>query len=136
MAQGEHPKPGGKFAVAVAELERRRATDPNDAKLASALGIVHAAQGRKAEAIQEAKRALELEPITKDAMDGAGRIYNLAVVYAQAGEVDLAFEQLAVLAKTPSQFSNYGYFKRECGFDPLRKDPRFDKLLAELVPHD
>ena len=136
MAQGEHPKPEGKFAVAVAELERRRDTDPNDAQLASALGIIDAALGRKAEAIQEAKRALELEPITKDAMDGAGRIYNLAVVYAQAGEVDLAFEQLAVLAKTPSQFSNYGYFKHESGFDPLRKDPRFDKLLAELAPHD
>jgi serine/threonine protein kinase/TolB-like protein/Flp pilus assembly protein TadD len=136
MAQGGHPKAEGRFAVAVAELEQRRDRDPNDAKLASALGIIDAALGRKAEAIQEAKRALELEPISKDAMEGAGHIYNLAVVYAQTGEPDLAFEQLAMLAKTPSQFTNYGYFKRECGFDPLRKDPRFDKLLARLAPHD
>jgi serine/threonine protein kinase/tetratricopeptide (TPR) repeat protein len=136
MAQGRHLKPEGEFAVAIAELERRRDANPDDAELASALGIIAAALGRKDEAIQEAKRAVELEPVTKDAMDGPGHIYNLAVVYAQTGETDLAFEQLATLVKTPSQFTNYGYFKREPGFDPLRKDPRFDKLLAELTPHD
>jgi hypothetical protein len=69
-------------------------------------------------------------------MDGPGHVYSLAVVYAQTGETDLALEQLAILAKTPSQFTNYGYFKRDCGFDPLRKDPRFDKLLAQLAPRD
>jgi hypothetical protein len=92
--------------------------------------------GRKDEAIQEAKHALELEPIAKDAMEGPSHVYSLAVVYAQTGEPDLAFQQLAILAKTPSQFTNYGYLCRECGFDPLRKDPRFDKLLAQLAPHD
>ena len=136
MAQGAHPKPEGRFAVAVATLEQRRDADPNDPELASALGIIEAALGRKDQAIREAKRALELEPITKDAMDGPGHVYNLAVVYAQTGEPDLALQQLATLVKTPSQFTNYGYLKRECGFDPLRNDPRFDKLLAELAPHD
>ncbi|MBV9273384.1 MAG: protein kinase [Verrucomicrobia bacterium] len=136
MAQGERPKPEGKFALAAAELKQRSDADPTDAKLASALGIIDAALGRKDEAIQEAKHAVELEPITKDAMEGPGLLYNLAVVYAQTGEPDLAFQQLAILVKTPSQFTNYGYFKLECGFDPLRKDPRFVKLLAQLAPRD
>jgi serine/threonine protein kinase/Flp pilus assembly protein TadD len=136
MAQGKHPKPDGRFALAVTGLKQRFDADPSDAKLASALGIIDAALGRKDEAIQEAKHALELEPIAKDAMEGPSHVYSLAVVYAQTGEPDLAFQQLAILAKTPSQFTNYGYFSRECGFDPLRKDPRFDKLLAQLAPHD
>jgi len=136
MAQGEHPKMEGKFALAVAELKQRLDANPGDAKLASALGVLDAALGRKEEAIQEAKHAVELEPIAKDVMDGPTHVYSLAVVYAQTGEPDLAFEQLATLAKTPSQYTNYGLFKRECGFDPLRKDPRFDKLLAQLAPRD
>jgi TolB-like protein/Tfp pilus assembly protein PilF len=136
MAQGEHPKLEGRFELAVAELKQRFDADPSDAKLASALGIIDAALGRKEEAIQEAKRALELEPVTKDAMEGPAHLYSLAVVYAQTGEPDLAFQQLAILAKTPSVWTNYGYFKCECGFDPLRHDPRFAQLLVELAPRD
>jgi serine/threonine protein kinase/Flp pilus assembly protein TadD len=136
MAQGEHPKLEGRFATAVAELKQRLAVDPSDAKLASALGIIDAALGRKDEAIEEAKHALELEPISKDAMEGPTHLYSLAVVYAQTGELDLAFQQLALLAKTPSFWTNYGYFECECGFDPLRRDPRFDQLLVQLAPRD
>jgi serine/threonine protein kinase/Flp pilus assembly protein TadD len=136
MAQGEHPKPEGRFALAAAELKERLDADPSDAKLASALGIIDAALGRKEAAIQEAKRALELEPVSKDAMEGPGHLYSLAVVYAETGEPDLAFQQLALLAKTPSFWTNYGYFKCECGFDPLRHDPRFDQLLVQLAPRD
>ena len=77
---------------------------------------------------------MELEKISEDAMDGPSHVYSLAVVYAQTHEPELAFQQLAILAKTPSPWTSYGYFKLECGFDPLRKDPRFDKLLAELAP--
>jgi hypothetical protein len=60
---------------------------------------------------------------------------NLAVVYAWTYEPDSAFSLLETLAKTP-----YGLFfndlKLSHYFDPLRKDPRYDKLLAELTPHD
>jgi hypothetical protein len=50
--------------------------------------------------------------------------------------VDLAFEQLNILLKIPAGRLNYGDLKTYPGWDPLRKDPRFDKLLAELAPKD
>jgi hypothetical protein len=57
---------------------------------------------------------------------------NLAVVYAWTDELDLAFETLTPLVKVPNNF--YGPLKREAYWDPLRQDPRYDKLLAELAP--
>jgi hypothetical protein len=56
-------------------------------------------------------------------------------VYAWTNELDLAFETLAPLIKTPFG-GNYGDLKLSPYWDPLRKDPRFDKLLAELAPRD
>ena len=88
---------------------------------------------RNAQAIQEAEHATELLPISKDAMDGPSVLTNLAVVYAWCGQVDKAFNELAVLAKTPNGIY-YGELKQEPFWDPLRSDPRFGKLLAELAP--
>jgi len=74
-------------------------------------------------------------PISKDAVDGPLIAINLAVVYAWTDELDLAFETLGHLTKTPSGIY-YGNLKLEPYWEPLRKDPRFDKLLAELAPKD
>jgi len=41
-----------------------------------------------------------------------------------------------MLIKLPSAFFTYGELKTDPTWDPLRKDPRFDKLLAELAPKD
>ena len=88
--------------------------------------------GRKHEAIEEAKRAVGMWP---DAVDGPVLMANLAVVYALTNEQDLAFQILDVSIKTPRGVS-YGELKLNPDFDPLRADPRFDKLLAELAPKD
>lgn len=136
MARGENPGMDGRFQATRDELKQKLDADPVNPKLLSALGIVDAALGRKNDAIQEARRAVELRPISEDAVEGPDHAYSLAVVYARTNEPDLAFEQLAILAKTSSIFASYGYFAVEPGFDPLRKDPRFDKLLAQLAPHE
>ena len=74
-------------------------------------------------------------PISKDALQGPNLVENLAFVYAWANEPDLALETLGPLTKIPNGV-NYGDLKFDPGWDPIRKDPRFDKLLAELAPKD
>lgn len=89
----------------------------------------------KEAAISEAKRATEILPVSKDALDGPGVLKNLAVVYAWSGELDLAFETLGPLTEVPYGIF-YGDLKRDPRWEPLRQDPRYDKLLAELAPRD
>jgi hypothetical protein len=50
--------------------------------------------GRKQEALQEAKRAVEILPVSKDALDGPTLVDNLATVYGWTNEADLAFQAL------------------------------------------
>jgi hypothetical protein len=97
--------------------------------------VVDALLERKEDALSEGKRGVELVPISKDAILGPRVAMNLAVVYAWTNEPDRAFRLLDKLAKTPHglffndlQLSHY--------FDPLRKEPRYEKLLADLAPHD
>jgi hypothetical protein len=99
------------------------------------LAVVDALLNSEEAAISEAKRAVELLPISKDAVDGPLMVVNLAVVYAWTNESDLAFETLDSLAKTPHGIY-YGQLKLDPYWDPLRKDPRFEKLLAELAPKE
>jgi hypothetical protein len=71
----------------------------------------------------------------KDALAGTALVDNLAAVYAWTNEPDLAFQALDVSIKTTGGIS-YGELKLDPDWDPLRTDPRFDKLLAQLAPLD
>ena len=106
-----------------------------DAGALSALGLVDAYLGRKAEAIREARQAVALLPVAKSALEGADALYCLAVVSAVTGEHDLALEQLEVLAKIPNG-ATYGDLCLNPFWDPLRSDPRFDKIVASLAPKE
>jgi hypothetical protein len=99
------------------------------------LGVTDAFLGLKNEATQEASRAVEMLPISTDAIDGIGLAKNLAVVYAWTNEPDLAFRELDILARTPNGI-HYGDVKSDYLFDPLRTDPRFATLLAQLAPNE
>ncbi|UCD18232.1 MAG: tetratricopeptide repeat protein, partial [Candidatus Zixiibacteriota bacterium] len=61
------------------------------------LGVAYAGLGRKHEAIQAGKHAVELLPVSTDALNGADLVRNLAMIYAIVGEHDLAVEQLEYL---------------------------------------
>jgi len=99
------------------------------------LAVVDALLNQGEAAIAEAKRAVEMLSISKDAVEGPRIAMSLAVVYAWSNEPDLAFETIGPLTKTPNGIY-YGELKRDPYWDPLRKDPRFEKLLAELAPKD
>ena len=104
------------------------------------LGLVCAFMGRKDEAIREGRRAVELRPIEKDAVDGAIMLCYLAVIYAQTGENDQAIALIKQLLQTPGAVDSVSYsmtindLKYRWEWDRLRKDPRFQKLLAAPAP--
>jgi serine/threonine-protein kinase len=123
------------FAAAREQLSRKVEAHPEDASLLSALAVIDAALGRKQQAVEEAKRAVEMLPVSEDAVGGPSLVYNLAAVYSMVNERDLAFQQLAISVETPGG-ATYGTLKLDPCWDSLRNDPRFDKLLAELAPKD
>jgi len=73
---------------------------------------------------------VELLPVTKDAVTGAELLRDLAIIYAWVGEKDLAIKQLEEVLRIPSELS-YGQLRLHPYWDPLRGDPRFEKLLEE-----
>jgi tetratricopeptide (TPR) repeat protein len=89
-----------------------------------------AALGRKEDALREGRRAVELMPIAKDAMTGAELLRNLAIIYAWTGEKDLAIKQLEELLPRYGPIS-YGQLRLHPWWDPLRDDPRFEKIVEE-----
>src|SRR5207237_8816413 len=97
------------------------------------LATADAALGHKEDAIREGRRAVELLPITKDSIAGATVIQDLAVIYAMTGERDLALEQLKIAVQLPGYLS-YGQLRLDPRWDPLRGDPRFEKIVTSLAP--
>jgi hypothetical protein len=133
--QGEPFEGRPEFAETRRQLNKKVEASPANAGLLSDLAVVDALLGRKEDAISEAQRAVEMLPISKDAIDGPLVSINQAVVYAWASEPDSAFQRLEALARMPyGLFCNY--LKLAPYFEPLRKDPRFAKLVKELSPHE
>jgi serine/threonine protein kinase len=133
--QGEQSGEDPSFAQTRTALKQKVQKSPANALLLSNLAVVDALLGHKDASIVEAKRAVEMLPISKDAVLAPRLLLNLAVVYAWTNELDLAFENLAALTKTPGGIF-YGWLKCDPYWDPLRADPRYEKLLAELAPQD
>ena len=102
---------------------------PDDPQLLALLGLALAYEGRGDEAIRSAERAVELRPVTKNAVIGPYYLYNLARVYVVAGRPDKAVDSLERLLAVPFYVSR-AWLTIDSSFDPLRKDPRFQKLVA------
>jgi hypothetical protein len=78
-------------------------------------------------------RPFELLPLTNDAMNGTGILCFYAAICAQVGERDLAIEQLKTLAQIPAA-AEYCELRLDPFWNPLRGDPRFEKIVASLAP--
>ena len=121
------------FTAARAEQEKVVHAQPNHGPALCVLGLIDAALGRKDEALSEARRAVELLPVEKDAFNGPQMIEILAMVAAWLGEKDLACQQLSIEMRLPGIVS-YGQLKLMPYWDPLRGDPRFEKIVNSLAP--
>ncbi len=131
--QGDKVKAQPAFETARIVAEQLVQESPDDAARHGQLGLILAGLGRKEEAIKEGKRAVELLPEAEDALDGPEVAVVLAQIYAWTGEHDRAFELLDHLLQVPSSLS-VTILKVDPVWDPLRKDPRFEKLIASPAP--
>jgi serine/threonine protein kinase/tetratricopeptide (TPR) repeat protein len=123
------------FTAARAQQEKTVQAEPNYGPALCVLGLIDAGLGRKEEALSEGRRAVELVPVEKDALVGPTMIKYLAMIAAWTGDKDLACEQLAIAVRPPSTLS-YGQLKLLPFWDPLRGDPRFEKIVASLAPQE
>jgi serine/threonine-protein kinase len=118
------------FTAARAEQEKAVRAQPNYGPPLCVLGLIDAALGRREEALREGRRAVELLPVEKDAINGPLMIVYLAIIAGWTGDNKLACEQLAIGMRYPGPTS-YGGLKLHPRWDPLRGDPCFEKLVEE-----
>jgi hypothetical protein len=71
--------------------------------------------------------------VEKDSINGAEMVGFFAIIAAWLGEKDLACEQLTIATRLPGSLS-YGQLKLLPYWDPLRGDPRFERIVASLAP--
>jgi serine/threonine-protein kinase len=121
------------FTAARAEQEKVVQAQPNYGPPLCVLGLIDAALGRKEDALREGRRAVELLPVEKDAINGVRMICYLAMIAAWAGDQDLACEQLEIAVNPPAPIT-YGQLKLLPFWDPLRGAPCFEKIVASLAP--
>ena len=94
------------------------------------LGWAYAYLGRREDAIREARKAVKLMPVSKDAFSGCQRLESLALLYTIIGEHDAAIDQLEYLFTIPSIIS-VPRLKFQSVWEPLREHPRFKHLLEK-----
>jgi TolB-like protein/Tfp pilus assembly protein PilF len=131
----DNAKARAAFAAARTQQEKVVQAQPHYGPAVCVLGVIDAGLGRKEGALREGRRAIELMPVEKESLKGAHMIEYFAMIAAWVGEKDLACEQLAIATRLPGTLS-YGQLKLLPYWDPLRGDPRFEKIVASLAPKE
>jgi TolB-like protein/class 3 adenylate cyclase/Tfp pilus assembly protein PilF len=138
---GDHASAQETWRQARSQLESFLKEQPENFGLIGDLALTDMGLGDKAAALALAEHAMAANPIEKDALDGAQPIEILARVAAQIGEPDRAIAALQKLLSIP-----YGgplaqnvpltpaLLRLDPMFDPLRNDPRFQKLAESGAP--
>jgi TolB-like protein/Tfp pilus assembly protein PilF len=122
------------FIKARKELEQTLRNEHNYAQGLCALGVVDAALENKEDAIREGELAVKLMPASQSAIEGSVLIQYLAIIHTWTGDKDRAIERLEEAAKLPGSHVTYGNLRLHPLWDPLRGDPRFEKIVDSLAP--
>jgi TolB-like protein/Flp pilus assembly protein TadD len=126
------------FETARAQQERIVQAQPDYGPALCVLGLIDAALGRKDLALNEGRRAVALMPVEKDFVNGSIVLQYFVITAAWAGEKELALQQLEARVRGPVEGNilSYGMLKLHPFWDPLRGDPRFEKIVASLAPKE
>jgi TolB-like protein/class 3 adenylate cyclase/Flp pilus assembly protein TadD len=138
LARAMHDDAKVTEAFAAARLEQEQIVEKQKdyGPALCVLGLIDSGLGKKEVALEEGRRAMELMPVEKDSINGQRMQIYFAIIAAWVGEKDLALQQLALAGPTPgaSLIATYGPLKLLPFWDPLRGDPRFEKIVADLAP--
>ena len=138
---GDHVSAQQSWQQARRELESFITQEPDNYSLLGGLALTEMSLGDKAAALAHSEQAIAAVPIEKDALDGPASIEFLARVAAGLGDADRAIAALQKLISTPyagplgpSAPLTPALLRLDSMFDPLRNDPRFQKLCEEKQP--
>ena len=134
LARGDASAAQAQFAAALPAFELAVKEAPTGHRHAN-LGYLYSLMGRKEDAVREGRRAVELEPATKDAVQAPWMNGFLAMIYVRTGDLDSALPLLERALASPFPVDNTNCcitsndLRKRWQWDPARNDPRFQKLL-------
>jgi TolB-like protein/Tfp pilus assembly protein PilF len=138
---GDHTAAQDTWREARAELEAFLKDQPENWSLLDDLALIAMGLGDKAAAFTLIERAIALHPIEKDAANSPQSIDILARIAARLGEPDRAIAALEKILSTPCNGGlatgmplTPALLRLDPMFDPLRRDPRFQKLAESSSP--
>jgi tetratricopeptide (TPR) repeat protein len=140
LVRGDAAKAHTEFEASRPFLEETVAKSPQDGVRHAQLGLLYAFLGRKDDALREGKRAMELKPITHDVIEGAVVEDFYALMCCRVGDTDESLKHIERLLTMPfavdyaDESITVSDLRQRWEWDPLRNDPRFQKILASPEP--